>query len=274
MAVRREHGRASALFVSAPFYHQHRPAPGFHAVVESPLADALRAAMGTGLRARGSLLGRRGAAGHGKQWRGQHADEGGCDDKSCHDFVLHEARSAGKSYGEIVKRASGPQPEAPFRCQVFCALKAGAALRGDLNFTIASDLGRNVTRDRFRAPTVAESARIALPYRITICQNRGDTSAHTHESPGPTTAGASLFCPGETPLVPPNSPLSGCGSAPRRRAILQWWTWTKCAGRVRCAGLESSTKSGAHTSNRGDEIRCAKSRLPLRSRWPSQELRS
>jgi hypothetical protein len=72
--------------------------------------------MGAGLRARGSLLGRRAAVGHGEQWRDQHADEGDCDDKSCHDFVLHEAWCAGKSYGEIVKPASGPQPEAPFRC--------------------------------------------------------------------------------------------------------------------------------------------------------------
>jgi hypothetical protein len=29
-------------------------------------------------------------------------------------------------------------------------------------FAIASNLGRNVTRDRFHAPTVAETARIAL----------------------------------------------------------------------------------------------------------------
>ena len=62
----------------------------------------------------------------------------------------------------------------------FLRVQSGRRARGDLNFTIASDLGRNVTRDRFRAPTVAESARIALPYRITIRQNRGDTSAHTH----------------------------------------------------------------------------------------------
>jgi hypothetical protein len=40
--------------------------------------------------------------------------------------------------------------------------KACATLPVDLNFTIASDLGRNVTRDRFHAPTVAETARIAL----------------------------------------------------------------------------------------------------------------
>ena len=65
-------------------------------------------------------------------------------------------------YGEIVKRTSGPQPEAPFRCKVFCGFKACATLPVDLNFTIASDLGRNVTRDRFHAPTVAETARIAL----------------------------------------------------------------------------------------------------------------
>jgi len=46
--------------------------------------------------------------------------------------------------------------------QCFCGFDAGAALRRDLNFTTASDLGRNVTRNRFRIPTVAESARIAL----------------------------------------------------------------------------------------------------------------
>ena len=41
-------------------------------------------------------------------------------------------------YGEIVKRTSGPQPEAPFRCKVFCGFKACATLPVDLNFTIAS----------------------------------------------------------------------------------------------------------------------------------------
>ena len=46
--------------------------------------------------------------------------------------------------------------------QCFSGFDAGAALRRDLNFTIASDLGRNVTRNRFRIPTVAESAGIAL----------------------------------------------------------------------------------------------------------------
>jgi hypothetical protein len=40
----------------------------------------------------------------------------------------------------------------------------------------------------FTLMAVAESAHIALAYRITIGQNRGDTSA-------PTTAGASLFAP-------------------------------------------------------------------------------
>jgi len=44
----------------------------------------------------------------------------------------------------------------------------------------------------FTPMAVAESAHIALGYRITIGQNRGDT---LHESPGPTTAGASLFDP-------------------------------------------------------------------------------
>jgi hypothetical protein len=61
------------------------------------LADALLAAMGERLRARGSLLGRRLAVGQYEQWRGQHADEGGCDEKSCHEFVLHQTRYDGKS---------------------------------------------------------------------------------------------------------------------------------------------------------------------------------
>jgi hypothetical protein len=100
----------------------------------------------------------------------------------------------------------------------FLRVQSGRRARGDLNFTIASDLGRNVTRDRFRAPTVAESARIALPYRITICQNRGDTSAHTHESPGPTTAGASLFARRDAARCAQQPPSHG---AAQRRAGAQ-----------------------------------------------------
>jgi hypothetical protein len=46
--------------------------------------------------------------------------------------------------------------------QSFLRVQACATLPVDLNFTIASNLGRNVTRDRFHAPTVAETARIAL----------------------------------------------------------------------------------------------------------------
>jgi hypothetical protein len=53
--------------------------------------------MGERLRARGSLLGRRLCVGQHEQWRGQHADKGGCDEKSCHEFVLHQARYDGKS---------------------------------------------------------------------------------------------------------------------------------------------------------------------------------
>ena len=225
MAVRRERGCASALLVSAPFYHQHRPAPGFHAALESPLADALRAAMGTGLRARGSLLGRRGAAGDGEQWRGQHADEGGCNDKSCHDFVSPRGAVRQQILRRDCEADQWPAAGSAVSMPSFLRVQIGRRPRGDLNFTIASDLGRNVTRDRFRAPTVAEGARIALSYRITIRQNRGDTSAHAHESPGPTTAGASLFAPGDfqrrskTTLAPLRSmPCVTISSASIRRS--------------------------------------------------------
>ena len=162
-------GRASALLVAAPFYQHDRPAPRFHTVLESPLADALLAAMGEGLRARGPLLGRRVAVGKCEQWRGQHADEGGCDDKACHNFVLHQARCAGKSYGEIVKRTSVPQPEAPFRCKVFCGPKQ-APLRRDLNFTAASD------RSRQKCHTRSFS-------RADCCRKRADRVNLAHHDP-------------------------------------------------------------------------------------------
>jgi len=84
---------------------------------------------------------------------------------------------------------------------------------------------------------------------ITIRQNRGDTSAHVR-APDLPRRGFSL-CPAESPHEPADGHLSRCGFPPRRRALLQSWTWTKSAGEVRCARLESSTKSGAHSSNRG-----------------------
>jgi hypothetical protein len=101
----------------------------------------------------------------------------------------------------------------------FLRVQSGGRARGDLNFTIASDLGRNVTRDRFRAPTVAESARIALPYGITICQNRGDTSAHTRtRAPDLPRPGLLFFAPARRRSIRPTAPSQG---AAQRRAGAQ-----------------------------------------------------
>src|SRR5215510_2062290 len=47
-----------SLLVTAPLHHHDRPAAGLHAILEAPLTDALGAALGACLRARGPLLGR------------------------------------------------------------------------------------------------------------------------------------------------------------------------------------------------------------------------
>src|SRR5262249_62119555 len=41
-----------SLLVTTPLHHHDRPAAGLHAVVETPLTDPLRAALGACLRAR------------------------------------------------------------------------------------------------------------------------------------------------------------------------------------------------------------------------------
>src|SRR5262249_55238285 len=91
---------------------------------------------------------------------------------------------APKSYGEIAKRASVPVGRA--------ALLPRFLLATGSNYLWPTSFGRNVTRASFliRGCCRKRGGRGTLR-RITICQNRGDTSAH--ESPGPTTAGASLF---------------------------------------------------------------------------------
>src|SRR5262249_33129492 len=96
---------------------------------------------------------------------------------------------APKSYGEIAKRASIP---------VACAaLRPHFLLATGSSYLWRARFGRNVTRASFliRGCCRKRGGRGTLP-AITICQNRGDTSAH--ESPGPTTAGASLFWPAAT----------------------------------------------------------------------------
>ena len=135
----------------------------------------------------------------------------------------------------------------------FLRVQSGRRARGDLNFTIASDLGRNVTRDRFRAPIVAESARIALPYRITIRQNRGDTSAHTHTREPRTYHGRGFsLCPGETPLDPPNAPPPlrvRLSAAPTRNPAMVDVDQMRRAGKMRRSRVEHQ-KWGAHQQQR------------------------
>src|SRR5262245_6217319 len=86
-------GGPSSLLVTAPFQNPDRPAAGLNAVVESPLANSLGAAMGARLRARGPLLGPCGAPRDGEQ--GEQGDKDGYDDKTCHG--VRSPRKRGRS---------------------------------------------------------------------------------------------------------------------------------------------------------------------------------
>jgi hypothetical protein len=95
-----------SLLVSAPFHQNDRPASCFHAILETLLADSLRAAKGACLRARDPLLGRCHAVRQGEQGHAEHGGDDDCNNNTCHDFGLHKARP--KSYGEISTRARVP----------------------------------------------------------------------------------------------------------------------------------------------------------------------
>ena len=108
-------------------------------------------------------------------------------------------------YGEIAKRAIIRSPQNADRAQILwrdckagqypdgmCSFAPTFSARDQIELPLTGPIRQkchtSVLSDSRLLPKARRSRYLA---GITICQNRGDTSAH--ESPGPTTAGASLF---------------------------------------------------------------------------------
>src|SRR5262245_60127597 len=126
-----------SLLVSAPFHQNDRPASCFHAILETLLADSLRAAKGACLRARDPLLGRCHAVRQGEQGHAEHGGEDDCNNNTCHDFGLHKALP--KSYGEISTRASVPGERAVLiQSFLFPPRREGDKIRSRSSFRFVS----------------------------------------------------------------------------------------------------------------------------------------
>jgi hypothetical protein len=156
--------------------------------------------------------------------------------------------------------------------QLFCGFKAGAALGGDLNLpprSISAEMSHALLfalqllpkARGSRYPSTSRSARIVV------------TLLHTH------TRAPDLPRPGLLSLPSRDAAAFGqrpdsqvrLSAAPARDPAMVDVDQMRRAGKMPRSRVEHQ-KQGAHPQQRRQN-RCAKSRSPLRWRWPSQDLR-